>query len=186
MALETVFEDARLRLRALHEALSSLRTTIVEDKPLQGDVVLVDVFGDAADDLLGLLEEALVAAVEAQQAASAPADLATVRRALVRCQERFNQISARLSFDLLPYERIAELLRFGRTRGGEWRVWAASVKDALDWCRQPVFDVNEALFGCWRELTEQAGAGALNVQTTTIGQHLLLARGRSGALEEAH
>lgn len=176
MALEMVFEDACARLRGLHEALSSLRTTIVDDKPLQGDVVLVDMFGDAADDLLGLLEEALVAASAGQQAAQVPADLQQVRRALVTCQERFNQISYRFGFDLLPYERVAELMRFGRTRGGEWRAWAAGVKAALEWCRQPLFDVNEALFCCWQELTEQASSSAFNVQTTTIGQHLLLAR----------
>ncbi len=172
MALEIVFHDASLSLQALREALTGLRTTVVEDKPLQGDVVLVDLFGDAADDLLGLLDEALAAAIEGQQAVIHPADLERARRALTTCQKRFNQIAHRFSSDLLRYERIAELKRFGRRRGGEWRAWASSVKAALDWCQQPLFDVNQALFNCWQELAERAGMHVVTVQATNIGQQL--------------
>lgn len=177
MALDTVFGNACTHLRALDESLRGLRTTVVEDKPVDDDVVLVDLFGDAADDLLGLVAEGLAAAAEAQRAARPPADLPQVRRSLTTCQTRFNQIAYRFSSDLLPYERIAELMRCGRTRGGEWHAWAVGVKAALDWCREPLFEVNEALFGCWQELTEHAGAGALNVQTTMIGQQLTLSAG---------
>jgi hypothetical protein len=152
--------------------LVGLRTTAVEDKPLEGDVVLVDVFGDAADDLRGWLEEAFAAAAEGQQASAHPVDLERARRSLTICQGRFNRISQRFSSDLVHYERMAELTRFGRTRGGEWRAWATGVKEALDSCRQPLFDTGETLFRCWQELAERAEITSISVQATNIGQQL--------------
>ena len=146
--------------------------------------MLVDLFGDAADDMLGWVDEALSVTGEAQQAARAPVDLQRGRQALATSQERFNRITYYFSFDLLRYERIAELIRFGRTRGGEWGAWAASVKDALEGCQQPVFDVSEALFGCWQELTEHASAGSVTMRATTIGQHFALPQGQGTAREE--
>lgn len=172
MALDAVLGLAGTRLRLLHEALSALRTTVVEDKPVGGDVVLVDVFGDAADDLLGLVAEAHDAAATAQRAASAPADMQLVSGSLSISQARFNALAFRFVSDLLPYERIAELMRCGRNRGGEWHTWAVSVRDALDWCRQPLFEANEALFGCWQELTDRALAGA-GPRLASRGEHQL-------------
>ena len=60
MSLETAFRDLSVHLQQLRDALLGLRL-VTEDKPLEGDVVLVDIFGDAAADLLGWLEEALTA-----------------------------------------------------------------------------------------------------------------------------
>ena len=177
MALEAAFRDLGMRLLALQEALIALRTTVREDRPLHGDVVLVDLFGDAADDLLGWLEGALSAAREGDQAAAAPPDLQRTGQALAASQERFNHIANRLTSDLLRYERIDELVCFGRARGGEWNVWAMSVKEALDWCQPPVFDAGEALFGCWRELAARADVPAITMGITNIGQHLPLSHG---------
>ena len=184
MALETAFKALSNHLRALHEALIGLRTTVVEDKPLRGDVVLVDVFGDAADDLLGWLEEACAAAGEGQQAARHPIDLDRVGRSLTTCQERFNRITHRFSSDLVRYERIAELTRFGRTHGGEWRGWANSVKTGLDWCAQPLYDVGQSLFECWQEIAERVGTTSVSVQTTNIGQQLTIPHEGSTLHEE--
>jgi hypothetical protein len=90
----------------------------VEDKPLDGDVVLVDMLGDSADNLLGWLEEILMAANAGWQATQPPVDLEQIRGALVTCQEQFNRITHCFSTDLMRYERIAELTRVGRERGG--------------------------------------------------------------------
>jgi hypothetical protein len=170
MALEAAFKELCTNLHKLHEGLIGLRTTVVEDKPLCGDIVLVDVFGDASDDLLGWLEEALADAREGQQATTHPVDLDRARRALTTCQERFNRISQRFSSDLVCYERIAELTRFGRKRGGEWRAWAASVKQALDRCQQPLYALSQTLFRCWQEIAERVGMTSVSVQATNIGQ----------------
>ena len=168
MPLDAAFHELYAQLHTVREALTGLRTTAVEDKPLRGDVVLVDTFGDAADDLLGWLEEALLAAREAEEAVARPTDLDQARRALTVCQERFNRIAHRFSTDLFLYERIAELVRLGRARGGEWQAWAKSVKAALDWCRQPLFDADQALFLCWQEIVDRVGVPAFSVQTTGI------------------
>lgn len=168
MALDAAFDDLCTRLAAARESFISLRTTVIEDRPLDGDAVLVDTFGDAAEDLRGWLEEALSAAVEARQAVARPADLDRARCALITCQERFNRAAYRFGADVTVYERVAELLRLGRGRGGEWQAWAKSVKHGLDWCRQPLYDANEALFGCWREVVDRVGVPALTVQTVAV------------------
>lgn len=174
MALDATFQQLCAQLLALHDVFAGLRTTVREDKPLQDDVVLVDLFGDAADDVLGLIEEALAAARDAQQAALSPATLSQASHGLTICHDRHNQVSHRCSADLLCYERIRELRRFGRRRGGEWRAWSRSVKAALDSCRQPLFEVDDAILRSWHELVERAGLPSVSVQSTTIGQHLTL------------
>jgi hypothetical protein len=177
MVLEATFADLSAHLQALRDSLKTLRTTAVEDRPLQGDAVLVDVFGDAADDLSGWLEEAIDAAETGRQAVGGPVDLDRARRSLAVCQERFNRLTDRFTSDLVRYERIAELVRLGRERGGEWRAWSRSVKEALDDCRQPIYDATQGLFQCWQELAERAGMTSVSVQTTTIGQQIRIPEG---------
>jgi hypothetical protein len=172
MTLEAAFEDLCTHLHKLREGLLGLRTTVVEDKPLEGDSVLVDVFGDAAEELLGWLDEALGAAGEGRKATMDPIDLARARRALTTCQGRFIRISHQFSSNLVPYERISELTRFGRRRKGEWHAWATGVKEALERCREPLYDVNLALFRCWQEIADRVGLSSVSMQTTAIGQYV--------------
>jgi hypothetical protein len=184
MALEAAFKELYANLHKLHEGVIGLRTTVVEDKPLSGDIVLVDVFGDASDDLLGWLEEALADVREGQQAATYPVDLDRARRALTTCQEQFNRISQRFSSDLICYERIADLTHFGRKRGGEWHAWAASVKHALDGCQQALYASSQTLFRCWQEIAERVGMNSVSVQATNIGQQITVSDGSTGATDE--
>jgi hypothetical protein len=182
MTLEAVFRELCTNLHHLHERLIGLRMTVVEDKPCGGDIVLVDVFGDAAEDMLGWLEEALANADEGRRAAGHPVDLERARRALATCQERFNRLHQRLSSDLICYERIAELMRFGRKRGGEWQAWATSVKQALDRCQPPLYALSQTLFACWQEIAERVGMTAVSVQATNIGHQLtVLGSGKAAA-----
>jgi hypothetical protein len=74
------------------------------------------------------------------------------------------------SSDLLSYELVAELATFGSERGGEWLAWSNALKEALDGCRQPAFDVNQALFICWQEIAERAETNRILVNATNIGQ----------------
>ena len=131
MTLEAAFEDLVTHLQQLHEGLLGLRTTVVEDKPLKGDSVFVDVFGDATEELPGWLEEALVAAGEGRQAASYPTNLERARRALTTCQERCIRMAHHFSSDLVAYERIAELTRFGRQRKGSGTLGSLASKRRL-------------------------------------------------------
>jgi hypothetical protein len=169
MAIEVALRTLNASLHTLHEALTDLRTTIVEDKPQNDDVVLVDLLCGAADDLLGWLEGALDAIQEAQQAVGHPMDLNRTWQGLIKCQECVNQIQHRFVGDLDSYERVTELTRFGRRRGGEWQAWTHSVKAALDGCQPPLFAVTQALFGCWQEVGERIGINSMLVQATSIG-----------------
>jgi hypothetical protein len=154
MALEAAFCDLAARLGALREELIDLRTTVLEDKPLHGDAALVDVLADAIDDVLGWIEEALTDATTGRQAVEDDLNVHRARRALVACQERYLRIMRRWTLDLLSYDHLAELMRFGRRRGREWRAWTESASSALAASHRTIFDVQEALCRCWQELAE--------------------------------
>jgi hypothetical protein len=181
MSLTTAFPELCLRLRQLRDVLDGLRLTVVEDKPLQGgDVALVDHRTDTIEDVLGLIEEGLDAAERGRRALSRPGEIdavATARDALITCQATFNAVTRRFQSDLVSYDRVAEVAGLGRARGGEWRGWAASVRQALRRCEEPAAAVTESLFACWRELAEQAGGPAqtVTVCTTSIGQQVVKA-----------
>jgi hypothetical protein len=176
MALETTFNLLTVRLHALLETLTNLHTTVVEDRPLgdqpspQDTPALVDIVGTAAEDLIGWAMEAIAEAQEAQSGIRA-GDMDMVRRALATCQERTTHLVQCLVGDLMRYERVADVARVGRTRGGEWRSWALSVKQAIDSCRQPLFDLQQAQFECWQELAERSDRQSISIHATGVGQH---------------
>lgn len=185
MTLAAAFMDLYEQLGTLRESLIGLRTMIVEDKPLRDDFVLVDRFSDAADDVRGSLEEALVAATEGRQAVQGQTDLERARHALTTCQEKLNRMAYQFSLDLFSYERLVTLNRIGRERGGEWRAWAGVVGNTLDRCQQHVYGVNQALSRCWQEIAERAGTTSVSVKTTNVGQQLLVPDGPSVTRERA-
>ena len=172
MTLEAAFQELGVQCHILHDVLRGLRLTVVEDKPPTGDVVLVDEFGDATDELLGWLEEALQAVTDGQRAVDYPVEVERARRALTICNERLHRIQHQFSSDLVSYERIAELLSVGYERQGEWLTWANSVKDGLDECRQPLFGINHALFLCWQEIAERVGTLAVSVRELMTGNKI--------------
>lgn len=172
MPLEIAFRELSLQLRKLRETFLGVRLTVIEDKPLRDEVALVDTFGNIVEDIMGWIEEAVAAAADSEQAVGSPLDTYRVRRALTTSQERFNRLALQFSSDLISYERISELKRFGRQRGGEWLRWTKMVTQALDQCREPLQQVNQALFMCWQELTDRLGMTSVSVQNTSIGQNL--------------
>src|SRR5262245_37173646 len=157
MPLEIAFHDLSARLQRLLDTFLGVRLTVVEDKPLRDDVALIDRFGDAVEDLVGWTREALAQGREAEQAVGHPLDAYRARRALTNCQERFNRLALQFWSELVSYERLADLHRFGRRRGGEWLRWTGTVRRALDDCRPPLHETNQALFLCWQELAERLG-----------------------------
>lgn len=186
MSLRSEFQSLYAQLRRLHDALLSLRVTVVEDRPLEGGpAMLLDAFGDAAEDMLGWLEESLRSAAPLAESASDRAfDVNRARQSLVFCQDQFNRVAARFAFDLVSYERVAELMRLGRERRGEWRVWAGSVKESLDGCQQHLYDTTHALFRCWQEIAERVGMTSVSVQATNIGQQVTVPTPKEQLLEE--
>jgi hypothetical protein len=170
MTLEASFHVLDIRFQALRDAVVSLHITAGEDKPLSGEVALIDYVTNAVEDLLASLEEGDNAARQGRQAVAYPTDLQSARHSLVLCQQHFNDLSYRLASDLLSYERLAELTAFGCERGGEWRAWSNALKEALESCRQPAFDVIQALFLCWQEIAERSGVNGVSINATNIGQ----------------
>src|SRR4051794_22501324 len=116
MSIEVAFRDLGARLRQAREAFDGLRLTVAEDRPLHGDVALVDQRSDAIDDVLGLIDEASESAARGLKSAAATARLDNARKALGRCQESFMAAAQRFATDLSSYERVAELAGLGRTR----------------------------------------------------------------------
>ncbi|HYG79360.1 MAG TPA: hypothetical protein VD861_03175 [Pyrinomonadaceae bacterium] len=176
MSLRTEFQGLNAQLESLHEALSGLRTAI-DDRPPQGaSVMLLDSLGDAVEDTLGWLEEALglVAplAEEPAEKGGAGFDVGRARQAIVFAQEQFNRITGRFMFDLTSYENVSQLMQLGRERRGEWQAWAAAVKADLERCQQHLYDTGQALFRCWLEIAERVGMTSVSVQATTIGQQI--------------
>ncbi|QDV36207.1 hypothetical protein [Tautonia plasticadhaerens] len=168
MALESAFQDLCERTRRCLDAAQALRLTVVEDRPLRDGALLADWLGDAAEGLVGDLEQAHGAAVEAYRAAALARDLALARRALATCHERTIAASLGYSAELGSYDRLSELIRLGRRRKGEWRAWSGSVREALDACPPPLGDLNQALCSCWQELAERATPPPITVHAIGI------------------
>jgi hypothetical protein len=141
MAIATAFDSAEQAIRRLCDTLLALRLTVIEDRPLDEGTLLVDALGDSSEAMLTGAQEALSHA----QRGDLPA-----------CHEEYHRLQQRFTADLVSYERIAELTRLGRSRGGEWRAWAGGVRAGIEACRQPLDDIGAALLACWREMTASA------------------------------
>jgi hypothetical protein len=163
MAFVIALSELGRRLRMLEEAGGFLRTTIAEDKPADDDVVLVDLLADATDDLVSLVKAARERLGVAQRLTGSTASLGTLGVALVACHQHINQAERHAMLSLAPYERVADVLRCGRERGGEWLAWSISVRDGLAGCHPLLFDINDALWMCWREFADHAGENRIPV-----------------------
>lgn len=170
MAIDTAFPELRRRLEQLRDCLDGLRLTVVEDKPLVGDVALIDHRTDVIEDLLSAVREAIRAANRGRRATKPPLKLDVARAALCQCQESVSNLGQRLGADLTSYERMSEIVGLGRHRGGEWRAWASEVTQAIRQCEPSVQAVTQALFTCWRELAEHAATATVSVRATAVGQ----------------
>jgi hypothetical protein len=158
MALDTAFGDLSLRLEQLHDALVGLRLTLVEDKPLEGAGALVDRLGEVALDLEARLGQCLGQARRGQRAAQYPRDDEAARQALSSCHEGLQEVGRELSSEVASFRRIEELTALGRERGGEWTGWVRILSSAVEQCQSTSHDVDKALYACWREMAERAGA----------------------------
>jgi hypothetical protein len=169
VALEATFQDLVAKLGALREAVTGLQITVIEDRPLDGGVLLVERLGNATDDLRGLVEEAFAAALEATQAVGNPLDSYRARNALANANRQFVCLEYKFLIEQLSADHLNELRKLGRNHGREWHGWTGSVIDALTQCRGPVRDVDDAFLSSWQDLSERLGSGGVSVQTTNIG-----------------
>jgi hypothetical protein len=188
VSLRTEFQGLCAQLESLGETLSRLRMA-VDDHPQTGATPrLLESIGDSVEDAHGWLEEALALASAAadgdeRERASGGFDVNRARQALVFCQEQFNRIMSRFTFDLVSYDRVAQLVRLGQERRGEWQTWAVLVKQELEGCQQHLYDTTQALFRCWLEIAERVGMTSVSVHTTTIGQQVTVPQNQETTAE---
>jgi len=172
VALDKTFRELTECLRKLRDSFLALQLTAREDLPAEGGVVLVDKFGDAADDSLGWAEEALSAASQAERAVVPPPNIELARRALSSSQEHFHRLQQRFQSELVSYQRVKDLTAFGRSRRGEWAAWVKSVKGGLEQCQSPMEQASRCLSDCWQEIAERAAMTSVSVHSTNIGQQI--------------
>jgi len=170
MALETTFRTLHLQIRKLCDTLSAVLLT-VGDKPTDRGAALADGLENTLLDMLGLAEDARKAARVAERVVAARMDMNRARRALTKCQESFHQVEQQFLNQLISYEKLKDLAGLGRERGGEWKSWAGSMKDAIEQARQPIEESNLALAAGWQELVEHSGTTSISVNTT--GQRIV-------------
>jgi hypothetical protein len=172
MAFEATFRELQVSLLKLHDALNTLQVAL-GDKPPDDEAALADGLENAVLDLMGVLQEARKAALKARTAAGPPVELDRAWRALTVCQEKFHDMERQFAAGLISYEKLRELARLGKERGGEWLPWAGSIKQSIEDCRQPLEEVSRTVARCWQEVAEHAGASSVSVHNTTIGQRII-------------
>jgi hypothetical protein len=182
--IEPTFRDLLRQLRELREALEGLGTTVDEDKPGRGDVVVAALLSDAVLAASGFLEDARQAAEEAHRAVLGSWDADRTRRALIRCQKRFHRFATHFASELGSCDRIDDLRSVGRERGQDWLNWVTVVTQALEQCRESMEEARNALFLCWQELTERMSMASVSVRTTNIGQQFSARESIEGTPEQ--
>jgi hypothetical protein len=174
MALEATFRALFIQTRKLCDTLNAVLLT-VGDQPQNRGAMLADELENSVLDILGLAEDARSAARIAEKAVAHPMDLERARRALAKCQESFHRVEEQYAIELVSYEKLANLTTLGSDRGGEWKPWAGSMKDAIEQGRQPLAEASKALAACWQELVERSGGTSISVMNT--GQKIIAGTG---------
>jgi hypothetical protein len=171
MALEATFRTLSTQIGKLRDTLNAVLLT-VGDRPPEPGAALADELENMVLDLMGSLEEARSAARLADKAVRPARDLDRARRALARCQDLFHRVEQSYASELVSYEKLRSLTGLGSSRGGEWKHWAASMKDAIEQARHPIDDTSKTLAACWQELAEHNGNTSISVRTKNLGQKI--------------
>lgn len=157
MTVMTSLTSLVVHLKKVREEFAGLRTMVVEDKPIKDDVALTGIMGDALDDLVGWMDEALTALSEMVDRLVYPLNPGLIQQILVQAISLFDQVLRRFFSELAAFKPQIELLRLGKQHGYEWLTWARAVRKRLELCYQPIFDANLAFSACWQELNEYGG-----------------------------
>lgn len=155
MTIERTFQQLQQRLRDLEEALDALGTTVEQDRPTGGDVVVATQLDDAVLAARGYLQESLTAAGEASEGVALSFDTSRTQRALTHCQERLHELARYFASELTSFDRLDDIRSVGRERGKDWLTWATVVTQELDLCRTLLEEARSAVFTCWQHLTER-------------------------------
>jgi hypothetical protein len=179
MTLEGMFMDLATKWERLVEELEhGLLWSVMETKPDE-EHALATHYVDAATDLIAAARLGLAAC---QTAADGNTSLGQSGKSLLCCQQQYNSVVELFDSTMASYARIRKIKRFGSEKRNAWRDWAAQVCKAVERCRQPIDDLNRAIFNCWQEVADRVGTSSVSVQTTNIGQQITVPQ-TEGAVE---
>jgi hypothetical protein len=170
MAIETEFLRLTAAFEAMRDALNGLALTVIEDRPAEGEVLLVDRLGALVEDLRGWAAEGSAAAMQGREAVANPVNGYQACRALGRANERFIRMEWRFFDDAISHETIGELMHFGRHRGSEWLGWSRTVQNAMQSCRGPLRELDGMLLQTWLELSERLCSRSVSLHSTNMWQ----------------
>ena len=153
----TSVDSFQLLITRLDALLATLRDllqwAVTEGKPVDHDHVLVSRYEESVVELIADVEEARCIANAAHLKLSRHNELTEACRALVSCQRRSHEISKRFFIELVSFPALSNLERLAAEKREPWGSWVQGVKDALGRCQIPLADVDEAIVGCWQEVS---------------------------------
>jgi hypothetical protein len=172
MALEAALEKLCEDLRHLRDRVTELETTVVQDRPSSGEVILVDEVSDAVTEIDSACRECLDGADMALCALREPFDPSRLRRALAGSQLRFHSISDAFISGVFAFEKITALVGFGREHGHEWEAWVRAFLMGSEDLRQAIAGLAGDYLACWEEIAERLFTAPVSIHTTNIGQNI--------------
>jgi hypothetical protein len=171
MALPQIITEACDALNRLQDELQTLHLTIVEDRPTEECVLLVDQLGNCVEDLIGWCQEAIDNGQSARRVLDSAPDYLLASRAIGKMHERVNELNRRYHGDLASYERLSELVALGSEkrckRPAEWEAWSQSVRESVEGCQHLFVEVDTCLLRCWCEIAEWVGVQARPLLTVS-------------------
>lgn len=172
MTMRQAFTELNQRLRAVDEALAHLEWSVVNGQMAAGGE---NTAGDLYDKV-GFLRGTFAEAAAAVRIEPARWSVSETRLVLAECQRLCGQAVAAFYNDLMTpelfdvlnslmsdqpasemmVEPAASEAMLGPAGPTNWAGWAYGVRDALDNCASPIYNLNRALLQCWGELADRA------------------------------
>jgi hypothetical protein len=169
MGIEGAFAQLSQRITQLRDGLQQ-DCTVFDDCPHSHS--LVDKLCNAAQDILGWVEEARVAVAKGHKALEVNNDLDTARRRLQVCQRLIDQISRHAGSVLFANETCSELKQLSRLKSkfGDWHGYATAASETITQLKSHLELVQAAAAECWQEIASRVGVNNINIQNSNIGQ----------------
>jgi hypothetical protein len=167
MTLKSSLDELEDSLLNLEQKLDDLVWAVDEGKPDGEEHAVADHYHGASHNFVGLAKAARLAAGKCLHTSEGQPDPISVRQWLVECQAQFNDLRKKFYSDYVPSIWIDRLNQLSRERI-EWAGYCAGVKDALLRCPEPFDEVNETIFRCWQELTEQTNLFSVSTRQTSV------------------
>jgi hypothetical protein len=131
-------------------SVGELALTVLDDRPDEADLAVLDAFAEQVSELQGAVAGAReLLTVEPERARqAAPAELPSIAAHL-------DAAWAIYWSELRRYERIGEVRRAARRCGPAALAWRSGVDASLQRCEAPLATTREALLASWNEVHQQ-------------------------------